>query len=66
MKELDKNDLLYTPLSQESKTTAKLSEDDRYGLLGLLDAIRGIEPDQRMLSIGYDFKRLGLGLDRPQ
>ncbi|KAG2213415.1 hypothetical protein INT47_009088, partial [Mucor saturninus] len=36
----------------------------KYGLLGLLDTIREIDPDRRTMSIGYDVDRLGLGLDR--
>lgn len=41
------------------------AQDVKYRLLGLLDTIREIAPDRRIMSIGYDIDRLGLGLDRP-
>ncbi|KAI7893836.1 uncharacterized protein EV154DRAFT_124218 [Mucor mucedo] len=47
---------------QWSRNTNK--PEVKYGLLGLLDMIREIDPDRRTMSIGYDVDRLGLGLDR--
>lgn len=51
--------------SQKSELKHSLTEDDVYGLLGLLGMIRGIDSDHKMMSGGCDLKRLGLGLNRP-
>jgi hypothetical protein len=37
-----------------------------YGLLGLLDVIRKVNPDRSMLGLGTDLDTLGLDLNAPE
>ncbi|KAG8934754.1 hypothetical protein FRC02_009335 [Tulasnella sp. 418] len=42
-----------------------LSAADRWGLLGLLAAIKGTDPDSQLLTIGSDLSAMGLDMNTP-
>lgn len=45
---------------------SRLSDSDRFGLVGLTEAIKGDNPDSAMLALGTDLTQLGLDLSQPE
>ncbi|KAI9720195.1 MAG: hypothetical protein M1812_003013 [Candelaria pacifica] len=63
------NELVDSPApvqTPESVPLSQMSDLDRFGLAGLLSAIRNENPDQASLAIGQDLVTLGLDLNQPE
>ncbi|KAI9792218.1 MAG: CCR4-NOT transcription complex subunit 2 [Candelina submexicana] len=63
------NELVDSPAqvqTPESVPLSQMSELDRFGLAGLLSAIRNDNPDRSSLAIGQDLMTLGLDLNQPE
>ena len=60
------NDLAESPggtLAREKPSLSQMSDLDHFGLGGLLEVLRGDNPDVANLAIGHDLTTLGLDLN---